>query len=406
MAFQSSTAPTMLSSSTMIPTEPPASLAAGAGHGGILAEITAGLSAGGDLDALLQRFLDPVVRLAGARAGAVRLLAEGGLEWVSGLGPGSRPCGAARTVDRHCGACGAAASGQPLVWARELAACSPRARADLFGQGCRRLLALPLQHRGRILGVYNLFFADAAPEPGPEVLALLRSVGELLGLALNNARLEQEHLRATLLAERQAMAAEVHDAVAQAVAGLKMRVPLLEDALHAHDEARALQYCGDMRSAATQAHASLRAILTQLRAPMDPLGLQHALAASAERFRRSCGASLEVVNEAPTLRLPQECEAQVFHIVQEALNNVARHAEARHARLHIAASSGQVEVRVEDDGTGLPATASEGGSHYGLQIMGERARRIGGRLEVGPRAGGGTCVRLAFPQPQPEPGAV
>ncbi len=366
---------------------------------GILAAITAGVAAGDDLDALLQRFLDPLVRLAGAQGGAVRVLSASGdqLERVSGIGLPPDLCGNDPAVDRHCGVCGEAADGQPLVWATDLSGCAERSQGRFFGQGCRRLLAVPLQHRGRTLGVYNLFFAHA-DVPGPEILAILRSVGELLGLALDNARLERENLRATLLHERQMMAAEVHDSLAQSIAYVKMRMPLLQDALLANDQARALQYCDDVRSVASQAHASLRAILTHLRAPMDPQGLMHALDASAELFRRSSAAVLDVVNDLPALQLAPEQEAQVFHIVQEALTNVARHAGAQHARLHIgAAAAGEVEVLIEDDGTGLPPVGGAAGSHYGLEIMGERARRIGGRLEVGARDGGGTRVRLAFP---------
>ena len=101
-----------------------------AADGGILAAITSDLSQGADLGLLLQRFLDPVVRLAGARAGAVRLLSEGGdaLQIVGALGLQRLGCGHGVAVDSHCGACGQAASGQPLVWARDLADCSPRAR--------------------------------------------------------------------------------------------------------------------------------------------------------------------------------------------------------------------------------------------------------------------------------------
>jgi two-component system, NarL family, nitrate/nitrite sensor histidine kinase NarX len=375
---------------------------------GILAAITAGVAAGDDLDALLQRFLDPIVRLAGAQGGAVRVLSARGdqLERVSGIGVPADLCGAGAAVDRHCGACGTAADGQPLVWATDLSGCAERSQGAYFGQDCRRLLAVPLQHRGRILGVYNLFFAGA-DAPGPEVLAILRSVGDLLGLALDNARLERENLRATLLHERQRMAAEVHDSLAQSIAYVKMRMALLQDALLANDQARALQYCDDVRGVASQAHTSLRAILTHLRAPMDPRGLLQALEASAEHFRRSSGAMLDVVNEWPGLRLAPEQEAQVFHIVQEALTNVERHAGAQHAWLRIAAPApDEVAVLIEDDGAGLPAAGRAGGSHYGLEIMAERARRIGGRLEVGPRDGGGTRVRLAFPLRNPTPSSL
>ena len=386
---------------------PPAAAGAAATDNRILAEITAGLAAGDDLDALLQRLLTPIVHLAGARAGAVRVLSGDGqrLDLVSVLGLPDSVCGDERSVDRHCGACGVAAGGAAEVWASDLSACAERSPGAFFGQACQRLLALPLRHRGRTLGVYNLFFAGR-DEPEPEVMALLRSIGELLGLALDNARLERENLRATLMHERQQMAAEVHDSLAQSIAFVKMRVPLLQDALQAHDETRALRYCEELRGVASQAHASLRGILTQMRAPMDPLGLAHALEATTEQFRRRCSATLDYVNHLPDLRLAHDQEAQVFHIVQEALNNVARHAGARHARLHIGpAEPGTVLVEIDDDGSGLPAAGPAAGTHYGLEIMGERARRLGGRLELGPRDGGGTRVRLVFPLAPARPAA-
>jgi two-component system nitrate/nitrite sensor histidine kinase NarX len=226
----------------------------------------------------------------------------------------------------------------------------------------------------------------------------------LLGLALNNARLETEKLQARLAQERQRMAAEVHDSLAQSLAFVKMRMPLLEDALLGHEEARALKYCGDVRSAVSQAHASLRGILTHFRSPMDPQGLVHALEAAAGHFGESSGVELEFVNELPALKLGPEAEAQVFHIVREALSNVARHARARHAWLHLAAApDGRIEIVVADDGAGLPVAVpggpAGGGSHYGLEIILERAQRLGGTLEIGRRDGGGTRVRLVFPAP-------
>jgi two-component system, NarL family, nitrate/nitrite sensor histidine kinase NarX len=193
------------------------------------------------------------------------------------------------------------------------------------------------------------------------------------------------------------MAAEVHDSVAQSLAFVKMRMPLLHDAVRGPDKALALRYCDEVRSAVSEAHSSLRGVLAQFRSPMDPLGLVHALDAATQAFRRQAGAQLDFVNELPDLKLAAGDEAQVFHIVQEALNNVARHAQARQVRLRMARGRGdEVEVVVEDDGAGLPAGPAGGGSHYGLEIMRERARRIGGTLEIGPREGGGTRVRLRF----------
>jgi len=225
--------------------------------------------------------------------------------------------------------------------------------------------------------------ADEAGTPAP-IMAGPASAGEDL-------------LRAALNRERQAMAAEVHDSVAQSLAFVRMRLPLLEDAVIALDVARARQYCDDVRAAVTQAHASLRSVLAHLRTPMDPEGLAHALDEVARSFRRTCGAELELMNEMTGQGFTLEQETQVFHIVQEALINVARHARARHAWVRLAAlDDGQAQVVVEDDGDGLPPTATDRGSHYGLEIMLERARRLGGTLQAGPREGGGTRVQLRF----------
>jgi len=369
---------------------------------GILGELASDLAADSNLPELLKRFLVPLLQVSGAEAGAVRSVSGAGdqLHLISSIGLPEEMARAEATVQAHCGACGAAASGETPTWANEAAGCARLRPAGHAGVDFRRMVAVPLRHRGQVLGVYNLFYAQR-PTPGPEVLAVLKAVGELLGLALNNARLETEKLQARLTQERQRMAAEVHDSLAQSLAFVKMRMPLLEDALVQHQEARALQYCGDVRAAVTQAHASLRGILTHFRSPMDPQGLVHALDASARQFRDSTGAGLDFVNELPDLKLAPDEEAQVFHIVQEALSNIARHASAHHAWLQLAAApAGGVEIVIEDDGAGLPATGAGGGSHYGVEIMLERARRLGGTLEIGPRQGGGTRVRLAFPKPQ------
>jgi two-component system, NarL family, nitrate/nitrite sensor histidine kinase NarX len=363
-----------------------------------LADLTAGLSAGRDPQSLLQRFLAPLLRLAGAQGGSVRVLNEGDerLHLVGTLGPSASVCGAGEAVDRHCGVCGRAADGADAAWAADLSNCRAPSLVSGAAGGAQRVLAVPLRHQGRVLGVYTLFFDQAAPL-SPDVLGLLDTVGELLGLALAHARDEAQRLNTTLAQERRMLAADVHDGVAQSLSFVKMRLPLLQDAMQAGDLPRAQQYLNDVNSAAGQAQGSLRSLMTQMRTPIDPLGLLHALEASAQAFRRNSATMLEFDNQLPDLQLPPDEAAQVFHVVQEALNNVARHAGARHAWLRIAAGApGWAEIVIDDDGAGL-APGSGGGSHYGLAIMQDRARRIGGSLSVGARPGGGTRVRLAFP---------
>lgn len=211
---------------------------------------------------------------------------------------------------------------------------------------------------------------------------------------------------AALEAERRLIAADLHDSVAQTLTFVKMRLPLLEQSIEAADNPQSLRYLREVSDAISQAHKSLRSILDHYRAPVPPKGLQHALSQAAREFPRSCGVELDYSNRARDVELTREQQAQVVHVVREALANIAQHAHARHAWLRVDAQGDRVEVVVEDDGDGPignvePAHGTEADAvpsgHHGLAIMGERARRLGGQLEVAARAGGGTRVRLAFP---------
>lgn len=386
---------------------PAAGDAADRAHAGLLAQITAGVAAGDDLHEVLQRFLEPLVRLAGAQAGSVRVPSADGqrLLLVGSLGlPQVLGC-ERQAVQRGCGVCGAALHRDELVWAQDLAPCA-RDHADAKRTfDCRHALAVPLRHRDQVLGLYSLFFAGDV-SLSDELASLLKAVGELLGLALHNAQLEQHKLRARVLAERQAMAAEVHDAVAQTLVFVKMRLPLLQQAISEHDTASAARYCADVRQAVSSAHGNLREVLTHLQAPMDPLGLKHALLASAESFRQLAQIELDFDDRAPALELSATQEFQVQRIVQEALANVAKHANAQRVWLTLEQHPDRVRVRVDDDGAGIGETeadadADDAATHLGLGIMRQRAGHLGGALEVSRRPGGGTRVELNFPHAGP-----
>jgi two-component system nitrate/nitrite sensor histidine kinase NarX len=181
-----------------------------------------------------------------------------------------------------------------------------------------------------------------------------------------------------------------------------MRMPLLQQAVRDHDCDGALKYCTDVRQAMSEAHTNLRHIVQQFRAPMDPLGLKHALHVAIAAFHEHTQIELSLDDRAPDLRFSALQELQVLRIVQEALANIAKHARAHHAWLSIARSAGGVDVVIEDDGGGLGAApAGDDETHFGLDIMRRRAERLGGRLEIGARAAGGTRLRLHVPEPSP-----
>ena len=361
-----------------------------------------------DLEALLSRFLSAIIALAGAQAGAVRVVTDDGksMRLVAQQGLPDAVIETERLVDRQCGMCGTAASSDVLVWFDDLASCAKHGSNLYFGSQCKSMLAISLPHERQILGVYNLFFDNNA-RVAPSVQTLLRLVGQLLGLSLHNARIERERLRLTVMKERQEMVNEVHDALAQTLAYARMRLPLLSDAIVAHDETQALKYFSDLKTAITEVHDNLREVMTYFRTRMDPLGLMHALTTIADSFFSRNAISLEIRNNVPHLNLNDEQEVQVFYIIQEALANIAKHSMARHAVVRISQTPQHLEFVIEDDGLGMDepnvstivtsARPLVPSTHFGLDIMQSRAQRLGGQLQVGSKDGVGTRVRLRIP---------
>ncbi len=365
----------------------------------VLSEVTATLASEYDLEALLNRFLGMMVRLSGAAAGAVRVLSGDGrhLRLAASLGLPAEVVENERLVGIDCGACGVALSSDEIQQTRDFKPCVARTGQTFFG-GCRSMVAVPLEHNGRLLGVYNLYMTEERQIP-EEVSLLFCSISEHLAMAVENARLMQENLRMTLMNERQMMANEVHDSLAQTMAYMKLRIALLREALLEYESAKALKYSADIQQALDEAYASLRELLTQFRNRMDPLGIEHALAELAAGFFDRTGVELEFENRIPDLRLNADQEVQVFHILQEALSNVARHSGAKQAWLTLEVIDGQYAFTVEDDGRGVfvMGATPDLRHHFGISIMSERAQRLGGNIEIANRPQGGARLRLLVP---------
>lgn len=361
-----------------------------------------GLSAGREFESMLARFLEPVLRLTGSQAGLVRTLSDDG-EHLLLFGCCGLPADVRRAelcTDRHCDVCGLAAHSNTLTFVSELRSCANRKKdGELVDKHFKCMLAVPLCHREQLLGVCNLFFKTCT-ELSTDTLSLLRSIGELLGLTLHNARLERQKLRASVTNERKFLASEVHDSIAQTLVFVNMRLPLLHDAIRGQENERALRYLSDVKQAVASVHSNLRQIMTNFRCAIDPQGLLHALEGLADEFTHRTAVAMTYVCDVTDLGLSVEQELQVFHIVQEALANISHHAQARQACLTIRRVACDLEFLIEDDGRGLADRVVAGDSHFGLGIMKERAQHLGARIVIGAGAKGGTRVCLVVPQPR------
>jgi len=376
----------------------------------VLSEISSNLADEDDLDELLGRFLGTMIRLAKADGGVVRVLTSDGkhLRMVAARGLPPAVVEKERLVSRECGLCGVAIGQDRPLFDIDLSGCAARTGGDYFKTGCQAMVVVPLSNAGRLLGTYNLFLPEAFELP-EEVALLFRSIGEHLGLALENARLKRENLRIVLTSERQMMAAEIHDSLAQTLAYMKMRMAMLNDAICEQSIERSAKYAGDVSQALDDAYGHLRELLVQFRSRMDPMGLEHSLQGLACGFQERTGIALRYENRLTDLRLGPEQESQVFHILQEALANVARHSGATEASITLEAAGDYYTATVDDNGKGgqgFFAIANRVGGfqehpglrdHFGLAIMRERAEKIGGHLEVANLPAGGFRVRLSFP---------
>ncbi len=363
-----------------------------------LSEFASTLSTDADLEALLGWYLGTMMRIAGAHAGTIRVLTADGahLRLAGALGLPDEVLERERVVPVACGACGDAVARSAEVCSSALERCREASGSEFF-RDCAEIYAVPLRNRGTAVGVFNLFLrrAGAIPE---EVRDFFKAVGGHLGMALENARLTRENRRASLVHERQMLANEVHDSLAQTIAYARMRAGALRRAQAEGDAALAERYQAELESALDGAYGELRGLIGQFRAPIGAAGLTAALREAVDAVRER--SSVEVVLEEGALDpgLPPEKEVQVLHIVREALANVERHAAARRVRVAIERAAGRHSVLVEDDGVGFDPAGAAPPGHFGLVIMRERAALLGAELAIDSRPGGGTRIALSFPE--------
>jgi len=200
-------------------------------------------------------------------------------------------------------------------------------------------------------------------------------------------------------AERSRLAREVHDGPAQALANGIFQVEVVERLLD-RDEALAREELKLLREILNRELRSVRAYLSQLRPPLlADLGLSGAISDAAQQVGNIIGVSVSVDLEDGLDTLPEMIEIVILRVIQEALQNVRKHASPTSVRVRVAREGDGWSVEVRDDGRGFDPDSApvSGRRNFGLQFMRERADLIGARFEVRSRPDLGTVVRMAIP---------
>ena len=211
---------------------------------------------------------------------------------------------------------------------------------------------------------------------------------------MENLRLDSLAKEAAVSQERNLLARELHDSIAQSLAFLKIQVQLMRDALASGNAQRVQSVLAEIDTGVRESYGDVRELLLHFRTRANGEDIEPALQTTLRKFEHQSGIKASLQMHGQGLPLTPDLQIQVLHIVQEALSNVRKHARASQVWLDVQQQP-RWRFEVRDDGIGFDADdPGRGETHVGLRIMAERAERIGATLEVISTPGHGSSVVL------------
>jgi signal transduction histidine kinase len=270
----------------------------------------------------------------------------------------------------------------------------PRGHPDM-----RSFLGVPIVAADGVIGAFYLTDKLSDAEFTTADQELIELLAAHAAIAITNARLYERTRELSIVDERNRVALELHDAVSQKLFGLVLAAESAYTLLDTNVPAARSQIVR-LRELAQQALEELRYLILELRPPdLERDGIETTLRKHIEVLRRIQSRAVQIELECDGMLPPDAArDRELLRIAQEALQNALRHAAAQHVAVRLACEQGGLVLTVDDDGIGFDPRAPEvRSSRLGLGSMEERARRIGGRLEIRSEPGAGTTVRLEAP---------
>jgi two-component system NarL family sensor kinase len=247
------------------------------------------------------------------------------------------------------------------------------------------------------LGVLNVASGDWR-QLTPEDLTLLHTIGDLLSIAIERARLYAHSIEFGAVEERNRLAREIHDTLAQGLTGIALQLETADALLES--EASRGQVQRVIRHALEQARANLeearRSVLDLRAAPLEGKRLAEALEEYVSQQPQVKGLKITFSASGANRPLPVRMETGLYRIAQEALTNSIDHARASQILVELDNTPEEVILTVSDNGRGFDPEQIQPG-RYGLLGLNERTRLLGGRLSIKSQSGAGTRVEVRMP---------
>jgi signal transduction histidine kinase len=256
-----------------------------------------------------------------------------------------------------------------------------------------------MRAKGKVLGVFSVF-GEAGHQLYMEEMTLLASIADQVGVAVEHAWLYQQAEQLAVMEERERLARDLHDSVTQSLYCLTLFAEAGRRLIKSGDLERAESYLARLADTAQDALKEMRLLVYELRPPpLEREGLVGAIQQRLGAVERRVGVKAHLLVD-DAVRLPAPVEEGLYRIVQEALNNALKHAMATSVTVRIHVAEEHVELEVVDDGIGFDPAAAGKMSGMGLANMQERAKRLGGALQVVSAPGKGTKVIVSVGEPR------
>ena len=262
--------------------------------------------------------------------------------------------------------------------------------------GYESLVSVPIRLQSRLMGEVDLFYRKTL-ELSKDEEVLLDALASHLASALEGLRASALEREAAVGEERTLLARELHDSIAQSLAFLKIQVQLLRSAADKAQGPQMQVALDELDAGLKESIGDVRELLVHFRTRTNTDDIEAALQETLQKFRHQTGLHTELTVNGTGLPLPSDVQVQVLHVVQEALSNVRKHAQATSVALRV--EKGQFwTFTVQDNGSGFAPDAVLGSQHVGRHIMQERAQAIGATVHLSSEPGQGTCVQLRLPE--------
>lgn len=358
--------------------------------------VSAFLAQTNDLSELTQGFAQRVRRLMKADAIALRWSDEDASKFLL-LASDQFP--QVMQEEEKCLRAGACACGNPKLDARTRVI--PITNSDIAPfQHCARigyesLISVPVRMHHKVLGEINLFYKSQVSLAAEEV-ELMDTLASHLATAVEGMRAVALDREAAIAGERSLLARELHDSIAQSLAFLKIQVQLLRSAILKNNTDKTDFALNELDSGLKESIADVRELLLHFRTRTQADDIDRAVQETLQKFHHQTGLQVSRTVSGDGLPLPQDVQIHVLHVLQEALSNVRKHANAQAVVIEIHKGDPWRFV-VRDDGVGFDERNNRSELQVGLKIMRERAEQIGAKVDVVSEVDQGTTVTLRVP---------